>query len=413
MTAAVVLSCALGLAAAAGAATGSAGTRAEPSPIAYGVADDTPKYSDDGGASFYGRMSGAGLTENRWTLAWDASHPAAIAELPFLERAAPVAQAAGIHIVLSLYSKKAAQHDPVGFCTWAARVVTTVEQWGITDFIVWNEPNTRLYWVPQQGAGAAYERLLATCYDAIKTANPDAHVIGMGLSSRASTAKSTEPLVFLRQVGRAYRRSGRTTPIMDQLAIHPYANPNSPTDSPDVGYPDPSRYGIPNLDRVKQAVYDAFNGTGQPTTISPLAPLTFRIDEIGWQVDTTRLAGYVHLENVRTVSQPTQSRYLARMVQTYFACDPTVADVLLFLLVDEKYRNGRDETNKVVGGGWQSGLIEVDGTEREAYATMDVLATAGRDACTGALITWKPAGANSRTPGAPKRRPQLPLGGGR
>ena len=407
LIAAVALMCVLGLAAGAGAATDGAGTaRAAAPPISYGVADDRSKYSDDGGASFYAELSGAGLTENRWTLAWDASDPTTIAELPFVERAAPIAQATGVHVVLALYSKKASQHDPVGFCTWAAQVVTTVKQWGITDFIVWNEPNTRLYWVPQQGAGAAYEQLLATCYDAIKAANPDARVIGMGLSPRASTSESTEPLVFLRDVGKAYRRSGRTTPIMDQLAIHPYPNPNSPADSPDVGYPDPNRYGIPNLDRVKQTVYDAFNGTGQPTTISRLNPLTFRIDEIGWQVDTSGLTGYVNPENVRTVSQQRQSQYLTRMVDGYFACDPTVTDVLLFLLVDEKYRNGRDETNKVVGGGWQSGLIEVDGTQREAYATMSELATAGRDACTGARVIWKPTGTNGAPQPGPIQRPQ-------
>ena len=89
----------------------------------------------------------------------------------------------------------------------------------------------------------------------------------MGLSPRASTSDSNEPLVFLRDVGKAYRASGRTTPIMDQLSVHPYPNPSSPTDGPEVGYPNPDRFGVPNLDRVKQAVYDAFNGTGQPTTL--------------------------------------------------------------------------------------------------------------------------------------------------
>ncbi len=52
---------------------------------------------------------------------------------------------------------------------------------------------------------------------------------------------------------------------MDQLSIHPYPNPSNPTDGPDAGYDQPDRFGIANLDRVKQAVYDAFNGTGQPT----------------------------------------------------------------------------------------------------------------------------------------------------
>jgi len=42
--------------------------------------------------------------------------------------------------------------------------------------------------------------------------------------------------------------------------VHPYPNPNNPTDGPDVGYQNSDFFGIPNLDRVKQAVYDAFDG---------------------------------------------------------------------------------------------------------------------------------------------------------
>ena len=34
----------------------------------------------------------------------------------------------------------------------------TVNEWGIHDFIVWNEPNTRLYWSPQKEAPARTSR---------------------------------------------------------------------------------------------------------------------------------------------------------------------------------------------------------------------------------------------------------------
>lgn len=402
LLAAAALACAV-LGAAAG---GSAGTNhpttsvraADAPPIQYGVADDSSKYADDGGSWFYGQLRGAGLTENRWTLSWDPGNPSAIAELPFLQRAAPKAQAAGVRIVLVLQSVKGSQHDPDQFCAWASTVVKTVAPWGITDFIVWNESNTRLFWTPQKGGGGndvaapAYEALLATCYDAIKAANPGARVIGMGLSPRASTSESTEPLVFLRDVGKAYRASGRTKPIMDQLAIHPYPNPNNPTDSPDVGYPSsPDRFGIPNLDRVKQAVWDAFNGTAQSTTLNGL---TLRVDEIGWQVDTTGLPQYFGPENVKTVSQADQAQYLKTMIDKYFACDPAVTDVLLFLLVDEKFRDGKNESGAVVGGGWQSGLVTYGGAgvsaPRTAYATMAAEAAAGRGACKNGPTVWKP-----------------------
>ena len=374
------------------AASAAASPRAVPQ-ISYGVADDVSKYADDGGASFYANMPGAGLTQNRWTLAWNPAEPTVIEELPFLERAAPLAQRAGVQVTLALYSRVATRHEPQAFCSWAGEVARTVEKWGIENFIVGNEPNTRLFWLPQKDAkgrdvaAPAFTALLARCYDAIKLANPDANVIGMGLSPRASTSQSNEPLVFLRDVGKAYRASGRKRPLMDQLAIHPYPNPSRPTDAPHVGYPSPARYGISNLVRVKQAVWDAFHGTAQPTT---LEGLTFRIDEIGWQVDTRGLPGYVNLENVATVKEGTQSAYVAQMVQAYFACDPAVTDVLLFLLVDEPYRNGRDAAGRALGGGWQSGLMTFGGQRLGSYTTMGQLAARGRDACSGRTIAWTP-----------------------
>ncbi len=404
---AVLASCCVALATALGigSATGRAGAQAAVvPPIRWGVADDASKYADDGGSWFYGMLAGAHLTENRWTLAWDPANPTAITELPFVQRAAPIAQAAGIHIVLVLYSTKGSLHDPTQFCAWAASVANTVKQWGIHDYTVWNEPNTRLYWTPQKNAAGhdvaatAYEQLLATCYDALHAADPDARVIGMGLSPRASTSDSTEPLVFLRDVGKAYRASRRTGPIMDQLSVHPYPNPNSPTNPPDLGYQDPNRFGIPDMSRVKQAVWDAFNGTGQPTTLNGL---TFRIDEVGWQTDTSKLPQYVNPENVAVVSEQTQENYIRAMVTKYFACDSTVTDVELFLLVDEKYRNGKDETGKVLGGGWQSGLLTAGGEgvskPKAAYAQSAPQFAAGRAACAGPVTSWAPSSGSGGT----------------
>jgi hypothetical protein len=381
-----------------------------PPPINWGVADDTSKYADDGGAWFYSMLQGANLTENRWTLAWDPNNPSAINELPFLARAAPVAQAAGIHIVLVLYSLRASRHDAAQFCTWASTVATTASAWGIHDFVVWNEPNTRLYWSPQKDrrgrdiAAPAYEALLASCYDRIHAADPAANVVAMGLSPRASTRESNDPLTFLRDVGKAYRASGRTLPIMDQLSVHPYPNPSRPSDGPEIGYAQPDRFGIPNLDRVKQAVYDAFNGTAQPTTLNGLR---FRIDEIGWQTNTMGLPQYVNPENVAVVDQATQARYLKTMTEKYFACDPTVTDVELFLLVDERYRNGRDETGKYIGGGWQSGLLTAGGDgvsqPKSAYAALGPDWAEGRAACKGPLVSWSPAKTSQ-----PKKKIRLP-----
>jgi hypothetical protein len=376
----------------AGAHTSSQGAGATAGPLVWGVADDAGKYANDGGAWFNTELKGANLGEERWTLSFSPDRPTTIDELPFLERAAPQAQSDGIKVELALYGRPASAHDPTTFCNWAALVAQTASQWGIHDFIVWNEPNTQLYWNPQDSsAPAAYEALLAACYDAIHGADPLANVIGFGLSPRSNGPTQTAPLPFIKGVGAAYKASGRTTPLMDEMSVHPYPNPNSPTDSPDIGYQNPDFFGIPNLDRVKQAIYDAFNGTGQPTTADGLQ---FVIDELGWQTDTSLYPQYIHDENVKTVSEATQAQYLQTVAEKYFACDPAVATVNLFLLVDESTRDGRDANGTSVGGGWQSGLLTAGGegvsTPKAAYSALAADFAAGRGACQGSYVTWTP-----------------------
>jgi hypothetical protein len=382
-------------------------TPTEP-PIEYGVADDGGKYATDGGAWFDKMLKGANLTEERWTLAFDPSNPTQIDELPFLLRAAPQAEKDGIHVVLALYARPASYHNLKYFCGWAAMVAATVQQWDINDFIIWNEPNTALYWSPQNASTpAAYEAMLALCYDKIHRVDPLARVIGFGLSPRSNGPTQTAPIPFIEAVGAAYRKSGRTKPIMDQMSIHPYPNPNSPTDGPSVGYSDPEFYGIPNLSRVKQAIWVAFHGTAQPTTLNGL---TFRIDELGWQTTTTAYPQYYNEENVATISEQTQAAYVAQTVQRYFACDPTVTDVEWFLLIDEPTRNGRNQSGKVIGGGWQSGFLTAGGegvsTPKVAYLQDPPLFAEGRSACLTGMVTWRP----QPVPPPPKPKKRRPSG---
>jgi hypothetical protein len=184
---------------------------------------------------------------------------------------------------------------------------------------------------------------------------------------------------------------------MDQLAIHPYPNPaTGGADAPDVGYKNPDDFGIPNLDRVKQAVWDAFHGTAQPTTLNGL---TLRIDEVGWQVITTALSQYFGVETAKVITEQLQMQYLKTMIEKYFACDPSVTDVLLFHLIDERYRGAKDENGNPIGGGWQSGLMTYGGPgvsqPRPAYSAVGADAAAGRAACTAGMVSWKPAGDTS------------------
>jgi len=61
---------------------------------------------------------------------------------------------------------------------------------------------------------------------------------------------------------------------MDALSFHPYPNEN--THEPGRGYTWPN-VGVANLGRLKQAVWDAFGGTAQPTFEEGL---TVDLDEV-------------------------------------------------------------------------------------------------------------------------------------
>jgi hypothetical protein len=62
--------------------------------------------------------------------------------------------------------------------------------------------------------------------------------------------------------------------------------------------------GFVNLDGIEQALWDAFAGTGQPTTLDGLR---LYLDEVGWQVDISAQEGYDGPENVDVTDEGTQA----------------------------------------------------------------------------------------------------------
>ena len=364
-----------------------------------GFAEDATKYAPDGGASLFDEMNKLGTTTNRMAVFWDSSQPTTIQDEAFLERSVPVAIAHGIQVVFAVYPRKptmvtATPNGAQLFCNYAAEVAKAFPQ--VTKIIVGNEPNQPRFWQPiftasgQPASPAAMEDVLARCYDALKAVNPDIDVIGVGLSPRgnddphASSNASISPVRFIAALGAAYRASGRTTPLFDEWAWHCYPNVN--TDSVSKGYVWPQT-GCVNADRVKQAIWDAFNGTGQPTfpesgpfndTFGAKVAkyLTMVIDETGWQVDTSGRPGYTNVENVPTIDEATQASYYAQLVHLS-NCEPTLTAFHFFHIVDESDRTG-----------FQSGVLRVTGEERpSAQAIADAIAQDG-GACKGKIATW-------------------------
>jgi hypothetical protein len=370
--------------------------------VRFGVTEDAGKYADDGGATFFPMLTDLGMTQNRITVFWDPAHPAEIQEKAFLDRSLPVAAANHIQIVFSVQplhptDVTSTPGGALAFASYAALLARTYPQ--VKQFVIGNEPNQPRFWRPQFSpsgrpvAAAAYEQLLALSYDALKAVDPTIDVIGLGLSPRgnddphARSNVSTSPVRFIHDLGVAYRASGRPRPIMDELAFHPYPNPSSGNDPLLKGYQWPNA-GVPNFARIKQAVWDAFAGTPQPTfaesdgffAAPPAAPpLTLFLDETGWQaaIPPDEQGAYTGRENSKTVSEAVQARIYRDLVR-FVECDPSVTALDLFHLVDESDLDR-----------FQSGLVRADGTRRPSYyAVRSAIADTG-GLCSGLEVSWR------------------------
>jgi hypothetical protein len=178
---------------------------------------------------------------------------------------------------------------------------------------------------------------------------------------------------FLNALGRWYRMSGRTRPLMDGFSFHPY--PRKATDSLARGYDWPNA-GFVNLDRVKQALWDAFHGTAQPTTVDGLK---LYLDEVGWQVRTTGRVGYFGVENVPVTTEGQQAAIYSTLVRQA-ACDPAIAEVNFFGFYDDGLRTG-----------FQAGLIRADGSPRPAAEAVRQAIGETALGCRGLPVRWTPA----------------------
>jgi hypothetical protein len=372
-----------------------------------GATEDQTLGFDDGGTALYGQMTSRGIGALRMSVDYEPSQPTTIQQQDQLERAIAAADARGLRVLLSIAPghNTDVTGDPNGARKFAAYTALVARAFpDVTDFVIGNEPNLGNFWFPtfnpnlSIASGATYEAAVAASYDALKAVNPDIDVIGLAVSPRGddrpgSARNTISPVRFIKAVGDAYRKSRRTTPIMDNVALHPYPAVN--TDPPDKGALWPN-VGVPNLDRAEQAFWDAFNGTAQPTfqesgpqqTQDGAPPVRWILDEAGWQTDTRNLPGYFGSENTPPVDEATQARYYKSVVQRY-ACDPHVAALLFFHWIDEADRDRL-----------QSGLVRADRTMKPAAnAVKDAIAggcafayVAWRHstAVDGASATWKP-----------------------
>jgi hypothetical protein len=366
-------------------------------PIRYGVADDWPKFHPCGDI-WWSSAADVGYQDLRMTVQWDAAAPTVIPFQAELALAIDCARLNDVRPILAIYpakpsaigAKAAAQAQFATFVRLVGQAFPDVH-----DFIVGNEPNVNRFWQPQyvsgrDAAATDYEHTLAQSYDALKTVRPDSIVWGPAISSRgndnasAASNPSHSPVWFIKYMGDAYRASGRTTPIFDEFDFHPYP-PVQDTDSFSKRFPWPQA-GAANLDRIKQALWDAFNGTGQPTVADQfggamalfLAPqaLPINMDEAGQQtIVTGHEAAYDGtLENVVPISEAQQAVSHVELAEIG-ACDPAVKTVLYFPLIDDVG----------IATGFQSGNLFADFAPKQSYAVMKAKFALAQGNCQGGV----------------------------
>ena len=128
---------------------------------------------------------------------------------------------------------------------------------------------------------------------------------------------------------------------MDQLSIHPYPNPNSPTDSPDVGYTVADHFGVAES-RPRQAGGLRRLQRDEAADDAERAHVPHRRARLADRHDG--VPPVLQPENVKVISEQQQADYLKTTAEKWFACDPTVIDVELFLLADEPTATARART---------------------------------------------------------------------
>ena len=246
------------------------------------------------------------------------------------------------------------------FASYAATIAREAPT--LRDVIVGNEPNLNRFWLPQfasegsSAAPAAYLTLLAQTYDALKAVSPEVTVHGVAVSPRgtdrpAGVRPTHSPTTFIKALGVAYRTSGRTTPIMDTFAIHPYMDNSS--QPPTMAHPHPlnTTITIADYDKLVALLAEAFDGTAQPGSQLPILYGEFGVET---QIPETKRAMYTgrEPETTRPVAEETQVAYYAQALGLAF-CQPNVLGMLLLHSQDE-----RDLDR------WQSGVRYVDGSPK-------------------------------------------------
>lgn len=341
--------------------------------LRVGVVEDAAIWQDPVAEVALAKL--AGFDSIRMTAQWSSG----VTVLPpgqvtRLQSAAIAASMGGLNPIVSIYNAggTSTPDDPSARAQFVEFTKTVVRElpW-VATFIVGNEPNSNAYWLPQfdtdggDAAAQSYEQLLAACYDAIKAIRPTATVIGGALDPHGTDdARSARPshsaTTFVRDLGAAYRASGRTAPIMDVWDEHVYADtsalpPSMPHSGPTIAEGD--------YTKLVALLGKAFDGTAQRGSTLPILYGEYGVETA---IPPAKKAAYTGTEGVTTVDEATQARYYAEAFRLAL-CQRNVIGIMVFHVVDEASLEA-----------WQSGPYYADGTPKSSLAAIRDAAVAAR-----------------------------------
>ena len=257
----------------------------------------------------------------------------------------------------------------------------------IRDIVVGNEPNLNTFWLPQFGrnatdvAATGYLDLLARTYDAVKAVSPRIQVIGGALAPRGSDRPNLKrathsPTQFIKDLGAAYKASGRARPIMDAFSIHPYMRTSElpPTDRHTAS----TTITIGDYPKLTALLSQAFAGTRQRGRGLPIYYTEFGVQT---RIPPEHRHAYTDLKSpsaTDAVAPDTQARYYRDALELA-ACQPTVKGLFIFHTFDEADL-----------AGWQSGLYYADQKPKPSLPAFQLAAASARAArltlCVGSSV---------------------------
>ncbi|MGH3130141.1 MAG: hypothetical protein ACRDNX_04935, partial [Gaiellaceae bacterium] len=334
----------------------------------------------------------AGFDSVRVTVNWMPGQTAPpAAEAKQLATLAAAARLSGVRVLVAVFhpgSRTTPLTDEARaeFSSFAAAIARANPSF--RTFIIGNEPNLNRFWLPQfnpdgsNAAAPAYLQLLARTYDELKAVSPAITVVGgvvspRGIDRPGSGRDTHSPTKFIRDLGLAYRASGRTVPVMDQFAIHPYPDSNQQTPA-DWAHPNSTTIGLADYGKLVALLAEAFDGTAQPGSTLPILYAEFGVQSA---VPAEKASHYTGAELATTppVDEATQGTRYREAIQLAF-CQPNVRGLFFFHIADEPALPA-----------WQSGVFYADGSPKTSLPAVAAAAAASRRGivarCEGLALT--------------------------